>query len=44
MHFLGRYWDGIDDEQIVIDQIHYLYAMTMWLDLYADRFVRLLQG
>ena len=44
MHFLGRYWDGIDDEQIVIDQIHYLYAMTMWLDLYADRLVRLLQG
>lgn len=44
MHFLGRYWEGIDDEQIVIDQIHYLYAMTMWLDLYADRLVRLLRG
>jgi len=32
IHFIGRYWDGVDDRSIVKGQIGQLYAMTQWLD------------
>lgn len=31
IHFICRYWDGIDDRTIVLQQISNLYAMTRWL-------------
>lgn len=31
IHFLGRFWDGIDDQTHVVRQIAGMHAMTRWL-------------
>lgn len=37
IHFLGRYWDGIDDRSLVQGQIRNLFTMAKWLDEHAVR-------
>lgn len=47
IHFLGRYWDGIDDKAVLIDQINNAAKQVLWLkqneqklaDMYMESFL-----
>lgn len=37
IHFLGRYWDGVDKMEVVKRQIHNAYSMALWLGKHEDK-------
>ncbi len=43
IHFFGRYWDGIDASQILMDQIKNLAAQVDWLDKNGERLRKLVE-
>ncbi|MNH93583.1 Homoserine kinase [compost metagenome] len=43
IHFLGRYWDGIDQPDILEQQIVSTATNTRWLTLYQDQLCALLK-
>ncbi|WP_284645529.1 phosphotransferase [Paenibacillus silviterrae] len=43
IHFLGRYWDGVDEAEVVAQQIQSAYAMTQWLDRNESKLLDLLK-
>lgn len=42
VHFVGRYWDGVDDISVARGQIRNMYHLTKWLDEHAGRLVEAL--
>lgn len=44
VHFLGRYWDGIDDIQILQRQIVKAAAMANWLEHNGERLCKLIRA
>ncbi len=44
IHFLGRFWDGIDASQILKDQIRNLAVQVDWLDRNKERLMLLLES
>ena len=43
IHFLGRYWDGVDKAQVVVDQLHNLSEQAKWLDENSVRLMTLIK-
>lgn len=42
VHFLGRYWEGIDGKKIILDQMKNIVSQAQWLRLNEQRLMSLI--
>ncbi len=42
IHFLGRYWDGVDKSEVVVDQLHNLCEQAKWLAYNSGKLMTLI--